>query len=145
MVVKKNVTVLEHLLNGLKQCGKTELAQHRLLLIDDEADHAPSTPVALVRKQQINRCMKDMPKSVKTVNLRPSQTPRAPMLFCGESSTTLNGFLHWVHGNTVCKRAYRQKRAMMHRLAHPLSKGLHHEHETARHLFRTSRILRHLG
>ena len=40
MVVKKNVTVLEHLLNGLKQCGKSELAQHRLLLIDDEADHA---------------------------------------------------------------------------------------------------------
>ena len=39
MVVKKNVTVLEHLKNGLKACGP-ELANHRLLLIDDEADHA---------------------------------------------------------------------------------------------------------
>ena len=32
MVVKKNVTVLEHLLNGLKQCGKTELAN--IVIID---------------------------------------------------------------------------------------------------------------
>ena len=39
MVVKKNVTVLEHLKDGLKACGP-ELDHHRLLLIDDEADHA---------------------------------------------------------------------------------------------------------
>ena len=39
-VVKKNVTVLEHLLNGIKAAGPDLCDKHRVLIIDDEADHA---------------------------------------------------------------------------------------------------------
>ena len=39
-VVKKNVTVLEHLLNGIKAAGDDICGMHRVLIIDDEADHA---------------------------------------------------------------------------------------------------------
>lgn len=39
-VVKKNVTVLEHLLNGIKSAGTDICSKHRILIIDDEADHA---------------------------------------------------------------------------------------------------------
>ena len=39
-VMKKNVTVLEHLLDGLKRVGPSRLAGERVLIIDDEADHA---------------------------------------------------------------------------------------------------------
>ena len=39
-VVKKNVTVLEHLLNGIKAAGPNLCDRHRVLIIDDEADHA---------------------------------------------------------------------------------------------------------
>ena len=39
-VMKKNVLVLEHLLDGLKRTSSTELSHHKLLIIDDEADHA---------------------------------------------------------------------------------------------------------
>ena len=39
-IVKKNTTVLEHLLNGILQSDPEKLADHRILVIDDEADHA---------------------------------------------------------------------------------------------------------
>lgn len=39
-VMKKNVNVLEHLLDGLKRVGPSRLASERVLIIDDEADHA---------------------------------------------------------------------------------------------------------
>ena len=39
-VVKKNVTVLEHLLNGIKAAGEDLCGMHHVLIIDDEADHA---------------------------------------------------------------------------------------------------------
>ena len=40
LVVKKNVNVLEHLLNGVKATREDIRSKHRLLIIDDEADHA---------------------------------------------------------------------------------------------------------
>ena len=40
LVVKKNVNVLEHLLNGVKATSEDIRSKHRLLIIDDEADHA---------------------------------------------------------------------------------------------------------
>jgi hypothetical protein len=39
-VMKKNVLILEHLLDGLKRVGPKALASQKLLIIDDEADHA---------------------------------------------------------------------------------------------------------
>ena len=39
-VVKKNVTVLEHLMNGVKSAGPELRSRHKILIIDDEADHA---------------------------------------------------------------------------------------------------------
>jgi len=39
-VMKKNVLILEHLLDGLKRVGPKDLANQKLLIIDDEADHA---------------------------------------------------------------------------------------------------------
>lgn len=39
-VMKKNVLVLEHLIDGLRRTDDDVLARHRLLIIDDEADHA---------------------------------------------------------------------------------------------------------
>jgi hypothetical protein len=39
-VVKKNVTVLEHLMNGVKSAGPELCSKHKVLIIDDEADHA---------------------------------------------------------------------------------------------------------
>jgi hypothetical protein len=39
-VVKKNVTVLEHLVNGVKSAGSELCSKHKILIIDDEADHA---------------------------------------------------------------------------------------------------------
>lgn len=39
-VMKKNVLILEHLLDGLKRVGSNGLASQKLLIIDDEADHA---------------------------------------------------------------------------------------------------------
>ena len=38
-VVKKNVLVLENLVNAIKQTDKEVLSKHRVLIIDDEADH----------------------------------------------------------------------------------------------------------
>lgn len=40
LIVKKNVNVLEHLLNGIKATKEQILSKHRVLIIDDEADHA---------------------------------------------------------------------------------------------------------
>jgi hypothetical protein len=39
-VVKKNVAVLEHLMNGVKSAGPELRSKHKILIIDDEADHA---------------------------------------------------------------------------------------------------------
>ena len=39
-VMKKNVIILEHLLDGLKRCNPGTLSKQKLLIIDDEADHA---------------------------------------------------------------------------------------------------------
>ncbi len=39
-VMKKNVLILEHLLDGLKRVGAEDLASQKFLIIDDEADHA---------------------------------------------------------------------------------------------------------
>ena len=39
-VVKKNVTVLEHLMNGVKSAGPELRSRHNILIIDEEADHA---------------------------------------------------------------------------------------------------------
>ena len=39
-VVKKNVNVLEHLLDGIMSADPEILSKHKLLIIDDEADHA---------------------------------------------------------------------------------------------------------
>lgn len=39
-VMKKNVLILEHLLDGLKRVGSNALTCQKLLIIDDEADHA---------------------------------------------------------------------------------------------------------
>ena len=40
MVVKKNVSVLQHLLNGIKSSRDELKEKFRVLIIDDEADHA---------------------------------------------------------------------------------------------------------
>ena len=39
-VVKKNVAVLEHLLDGIRRCDPEALSKHKVLIVDDEADHA---------------------------------------------------------------------------------------------------------
>ncbi len=39
-IVKKNVSVLDHLMNGVKSAGYEICSQHKVLIIDDEADHA---------------------------------------------------------------------------------------------------------
>ena len=39
-VMKKNVLVLEHLIDGLRRTDDEILSRHKLLIIDDEADHA---------------------------------------------------------------------------------------------------------
>ena len=39
-VMKKNVIILEHLLDGLRRCDPGMMSKQKLLIIDDEADHA---------------------------------------------------------------------------------------------------------
>ena len=39
-ITKKNTSVLQHLLNGIGNAANTIKAQHKVLIIDDEADHA---------------------------------------------------------------------------------------------------------
>ena len=39
-ITKKNTSVLQHLLNGIGNAPETIKAQHKVLIIDDEADHA---------------------------------------------------------------------------------------------------------
>jgi hypothetical protein len=39
-ITKKNTSVLQHLLNGISNCPEKLRKQHKVLIIDDEADHA---------------------------------------------------------------------------------------------------------
>jgi hypothetical protein len=39
-ITKKNTSVLQHLLNGIRNCPTEIRTQHKVLIIDDEADHA---------------------------------------------------------------------------------------------------------
>ena len=39
-ITKKNTSVLQHLLNGIMNCPKNLRKKHKVLIIDDEADHA---------------------------------------------------------------------------------------------------------
>ena len=124
-ITKKNTSVLQHLLNGIANASDSTKQKHKVLIIDDEADHAtvntggdgeePFTDSTLEGEDEEDPTDDDS-RSIKD---QPAGSQNHP--------TILENSLHWLHRNTLCQCIDRPFPRNRRTRIEPLSPRFHHE------------------